>query len=73
MATIGITNSSRSSLMGIEFLTRRLNVVPNSEEKAEKTLLSAEKERKSESLEEKSRERHLPEDLAPPELHPKSP
>ncbi len=73
MATIGITNSSRSSLMGIEFLTRRLNVVPNSEEKAEKTLLSAEKERKSESLEEKSRERHLPEDLAPPELQPKSP
>jgi hypothetical protein len=33
MATIGITNQQRSELKGIEFLTRRLNVVPNSEEK----------------------------------------
>jgi hypothetical protein len=34
MATIGITNQSRNKLEGIEFLTRRLNVVPNSEEKS---------------------------------------
>lgn len=32
MATVGITNSSRNSLMGIAFLTRRLNVVPTMEE-----------------------------------------
>jgi hypothetical protein len=32
MATIGITNSARNSLMGIAFLTRRLNVVPAMEE-----------------------------------------
>lgn len=32
MATIGVTNSARNSLMGIAFLTRRLNVVPNMEE-----------------------------------------
>lgn len=44
MATIGITNSSRNNLMGIEFLTRRLNVVPNTEEKAgEKTAEKKEK------------------------------
>jgi ketosteroid isomerase-like protein len=35
MATIGITNSSRNSLMGIAFLTRRLNVVPIMEEAPE--------------------------------------
>jgi hypothetical protein len=29
LATVGITNAAHSSLMGIEFLTRRLNVVPN--------------------------------------------
>lgn len=28
MATIGITNTARNSLMGIAFLTRRLNVIP---------------------------------------------
>ncbi len=32
MATVGITNSARNSLMGIAFLTRRLNVVPAMEE-----------------------------------------
>ena len=32
MATIGITNTARSNLMGITFLTRRLNVVPNIDE-----------------------------------------
>jgi hypothetical protein len=37
MATIGITNSQRSALMGIEFLTRRLNVVPGMEDVADKT------------------------------------
>ncbi len=34
MATIGVTNASRNSLMGIAFLTRRLNVVPNMEEES---------------------------------------
>ena len=34
MATVGLTNSSKSSLMGIAFLTRRLNVVPHMEEEA---------------------------------------
>jgi hypothetical protein len=42
MATIGITNSQRSNLMGITFLTRRLNVVPISEEHEEK-IITAEK------------------------------
>jgi hypothetical protein len=46
MATIGITNAQRNALMGIEFLTRRLNVVPTMEEVADKT---AEKERASDS------------------------
>jgi ketosteroid isomerase-like protein len=32
MATIGITNTARNSLMGIAFLTRRLNVVPTMQE-----------------------------------------
>jgi len=32
MATVGVTNSTRNSLMGIAFLTRRLNVVPLMEE-----------------------------------------
>jgi hypothetical protein len=36
MATIGITDNARSSLKGIEFLTRRLNVVPAVDEKVEK-------------------------------------
>jgi len=35
MATIGVTNSARNSLMGIAFLTRRLNVVPTMDETAE--------------------------------------
>ncbi len=35
MATIGVTNSARNSLVGIAFLTRRLNVVPPMEEPAE--------------------------------------
>lgn len=32
MATVGITNSSHNSLMGIAFLTRRINVIPTMEE-----------------------------------------
>jgi len=43
MATIGITNSARSSLMGIEFLTRRLNVVPNVEERGDSIAAESEK------------------------------
>ncbi len=35
MATVGVTNSARNSLMGIAFLTRRLNVVPTMEDFAE--------------------------------------
>ncbi|MBS1954671.1 MAG: nuclear transport factor 2 family protein [Cyanobacteria bacterium SZAS-4] len=42
MATIGITNSNRNNLMGITFLTRRLNVVPSSEDKFDK-IITAEK------------------------------
>jgi len=46
MATVGITNGRPGSLMGIAFLTRRLNVVPNPvEERAAKT---AEKEKEKE-------------------------
>lgn len=37
MATVGVTNSARNSLMGITFLTRRLNVVPNMEEISDQT------------------------------------
>lgn len=32
MATIGLTNASRNSLMGVAIITRRLNVVPDMEE-----------------------------------------
>jgi ketosteroid isomerase-like protein len=35
MATIGITNTARNSLMGIAFLTRRLNVIPTMAEDPE--------------------------------------
>jgi hypothetical protein len=38
MATIGITNARRDALMGMEFLTRRLNVVPFIEEHTEKVI-----------------------------------
>lgn len=42
MATVGITNASRNSLMGIAFLTRRLNVVPTmDDEKALDTTSTA--------------------------------
>lgn len=41
MATVGLTNSTRSSLMGIAFLTRRLNVVPHMEEVPETTSAAA--------------------------------
>jgi ketosteroid isomerase-like protein len=44
MATVGITNSARNSLMGIAFLTRRLNVVPNMEEEPVKVAADKEKE-----------------------------
>ena len=43
MATIGITNTARSNLMGITFLTRRLNVVPNIDEPADIKTANAEK------------------------------
>jgi hypothetical protein len=38
MATIGITNARRDALMGMEFLTRRLNVVPYIEEHNDKSV-----------------------------------
>lgn len=41
MATIGITNTARNSLMGIAFLTRRLNVIPAMEEEPVKIVESA--------------------------------
>lgn len=41
MATIGITDAARSALKGIEFLTRRLNVVPQSEDKLDATTAEA--------------------------------
>lgn len=44
MATIGITNTARNSLMGIAFLTRRLNIIPAMEEEPVKIV---EKESKS--------------------------
>ena len=37
MATIGITNGRRDTLMGIEFLTRRLNVIPIMDSHSQKT------------------------------------
>lgn len=44
MATIGITNTARNSLMGIAFLTRRLNVIPAMEEEPVK-LVKEDKEK----------------------------
>lgn len=41
MATIGVTNSARNSLMGIAFLTRRLNVVPAMEDLTETSTATA--------------------------------
>ena len=38
MATIGVTNTARNSLMGIAFLTRRLNVIPSMEEEPVKVV-----------------------------------
>lgn len=37
MATVGLTNASRNSLMGVAILTRRLNVVPAMEEEPKQT------------------------------------
>lgn len=57
MATIGLTNASRNSLMGIVILTRRLNVVPPMEEikvaetTAEKPKAAGENDEKSEKNE----------------------
>jgi len=42
MATVGVTNSARNSLMGIAFLTRRLNVVPAMDEAGEQSTASSE-------------------------------
>jgi hypothetical protein len=42
MATIGITNTARNSLMGIAFLTRRLNVIPTMEEEPVKIVKETE-------------------------------
>lgn len=49
MATVGITNQSRNSLMGIVILTRRMNVVPHMEEEPakEKEATTAEKPKES--------------------------
>jgi hypothetical protein len=41
MATVGITNSNRNSLMGIAFLTRRINVIPAMEEEPVKIVEKA--------------------------------
>ena len=58
MATVGITNKEHSALMGIAFLTRRLNVVPNAQEEAgeeaPKTASSDTKTEKAEAKSEKS-------------------
>ena len=43
MATIGITNRARNSLMGIAFLTRRLNVVPTMEDEPVKVAADKDK------------------------------
>lgn len=45
MATVGITNSTRSHLMGITVVTRRLNVIPQTvEDPADKTEVAAKTE-----------------------------
>ncbi len=41
MATVGITNAARNSLMGIAFYTRRLNVVPKMEVESDATKVTA--------------------------------
>lgn len=41
MATVGITNAARNSLMGIAFYTRRLNVVPKMEVESESLKVTA--------------------------------
>lgn len=41
MATIGITDRSRTSLKGLTYLTRRMNVVPNQEAKDEEPIEKA--------------------------------
>lgn len=52
MATIGVTNSARNSLMGIAFLTRRLNVVPIMEETQDTSIVAnSESKDKAESKE----------------------
>lgn len=78
MATIGITDSARSSLKGIEFLTRRLNVVPSNEdrEKADKTAIRDNKEKLSEKAEEKARQSddsNLPKEPPMPGTKPQAP
>lgn len=45
MATIGITNTARNSLMGIAFLTRRVNVIPAMEEEQVKIVQKSESEK----------------------------
>lgn len=37
MATVGVTNATRSSLAGLAFLTRRLNVVPTMDDEQQET------------------------------------
>lgn len=46
MATIGLTNASRNSLLGVVIMTRRLNVIPPMEEEAVKTETAANVETK---------------------------
>jgi hypothetical protein len=52
MATIGVTNSARNSLMGIAFLTRRLNVVPNMEEVPDTTTAKSDSGAKASAVKE---------------------
>lgn len=60
MATVGITNSTRNNLMGITVFTRRLNVIPHSEDTPEEIAAAkaeaekAEKEKKAEAAKEET-------------------
>jgi hypothetical protein len=42
MATVGVTNATHSSLAGLAFLTRRLNIVPNMEDDQQETATTPE-------------------------------
>jgi hypothetical protein len=59
MATVGITNKEHSALMGIAFLTRRLNVVPAAQEEPGDEIVpkTASSETKAEKASEKAAEK----------------